>query len=212
MNAGPPISTHAREESVLVKKFQRTSTGSSATPELEHGQSCHAFVDARVVRRSGATEQMKIPVLLIPVLLLALICQAQTLTMQDSVSRMRLSAAEMRQILTAVERSAFDTPDSWEDELSARRVDLGSSPGIVLRGTKLLCGGTGNCQLFVMRKTNRWVSLFGEEQAPLAESFELGPGVTRGIKDLTVVTNSSADVSSRVSYKFDGRVYRRTSR
>jgi hypothetical protein len=78
----------------------------------------------------------------------------------------------------------------------------------VLQGTNLLCGGTGNCQLFVFRKANdKWVSLFGGDQAPLAESFQLGPTVTRGIKDLTVVTNTSAVTSQRVNYKFDGKIY-----
>jgi hypothetical protein len=88
-------------------------------------------------------------------------------------------------------------------------VDLGASPGVVLQGTNLLCGGTGNCQLFVFRKANdKWVSLFGGDRAPLAEYFQLGASVTRGIKDLTVVTNASADSSERVSYKFDGQFYR----
>lgn len=125
------------------------------------------------------------------------------------ISGLGLSADERRQILAAVARSAFDTPDSWEEELSAIRVDLGSSPGIVLQGTNLLCGGTGNCQLFVMRKTNgRWVSLFGNDQAPMADSFELGPDVTQGIKDLTVTTNSSANSGQRVKYRFDRHMYR----
>ncbi len=128
------------------------------------------------------------------------------------LSRTGLSAEERREIVAAVARSAYDAPDSWEEELSATRIDLGASPGIVLRGTKLLCGATGNCQLFVMRKANgRWVSLFGDDQAPLAESFELGPGVTRGIKDLTVVTNSSAETGQRIRYRFDGQIYRRGS-
>jgi hypothetical protein len=67
-----------------------------------------------------------------------------------------------------------------------------------LQGTNLLCGDTGNCQLFVFRKANdKSVSLFGGDQAPLAESFQLGPIFTRGIKGLTVVTNTSADSTAR---------------
>ena len=89
------------------------------------------------------------------------------------------------------------------------QVDLGDGPGIVLRGTKMLCGGTGNCQLFVVRKLNgAWVSLFEGAQAPLAESYELGPGVTDGIKDLTVTTNTGAQSSERIRYRFDRHVYR----
>jgi hypothetical protein len=58
------------------------------------------------------------------------------------ISVLGLSADEQREILAAVAQSAFDAPDSLEEELSAVRVNLGRSPGIVLQGTKLLCGGT----------------------------------------------------------------------
>jgi hypothetical protein len=135
--------------------------------------------------------------------------QADSLGPKDTFAAAKLSPKEMREIISGVEESAYDTSDSWGNELRAKRVDLGASPGVVLQGTNLLCGGTGNCQLFVFRKANdKWVSLFGGHRAPLAESFQLGPSVTRGIKDLTVVTNASADSSERVSYKFDGQFYR----
>jgi len=135
--------------------------------------------------------------------------QAQSLGPKDTFAAARLSATEVRQIIAGVEQLAYDTPDSWSEELRAKRVNLGSSPGLVLQGTKLLCGGTGNCQVFVFRNANnRWVSLFGDEQAPLAEAFQLGPGVTRGIKDFTVTANSSAEAGQRVTYKFDGKFYR----
>ena len=107
-----------------------------------------------------------------------------------------------------MEQSAYDTPDSWEKELRVRRVDLGSGPGVVLRGTALLCGATGNCQIWVFRKMDgRWVSLFGNE-APVAEGFQLGPNVTNGIKDLTISANVSADAGGRTTYRFDGKGYR----
>ena len=155
---------------------------------------------------------MRTGALSVPLLVFTLM-QPQNLVPRNRLSNMRLSAKEQRQILAVVARSAYDTPDSWEEELSATRVDFGVSPGIALRGTKLLCGGTGNCQLFVVRRVNgTWFSLFGDEQAPLAESFELGPGVTHGIKDLTVTMNSSAYATQRVSYRFDGHVYRRSVR
>jgi hypothetical protein len=138
--------------------------------------------------------------------------QPQSLGDKDTLAAAQLSAKELRRILEAIEQSAYDTPDSWTKELRARRVDLGASPGIVLQGTKLLCGGTGNCQLFIFRKVNdQWVSLFGRDEAPLAESFEFGPGVTHGIKDLTLATNSSAQSTQRIKYKFDGQIYRSTS-
>jgi len=133
--------------------------------------------------------------------------QMQALAPRETFTAAKLSAGEIRQIITGVERSAFDTPDSWETELRARRVNLGAGPGLVVRGTKVLCGGTGNCQTWVFRKlSGRWVSLF--EEGPMGEGFQLGPAVTRGIKDFTVITNMSAESSSPVIYKYDGRIYR----
>ncbi|HTM26938.1 MAG TPA: hypothetical protein VL225_17195 [Vicinamibacterales bacterium] len=127
----------------------------------------------------------------------------------DTLQSTGLPAAEIQQIVTAIEPNAFDTPASWTDELRAARVDLGSGPGLILRGSRLLCGGTGNCQVFVLRKVkDRWVSLFGDRQAPIADTIRFGPGATNGIKDLTVTANLSATGSSRVTYTFDGRVYR----
>lgn len=135
--------------------------------------------------------------------------QMQSLTVKDTWAAAKLSAQEIQQITAAVEDSAFDTPDSWKKELLVRRVDLGASPGIVAQGAKLLCGATGNCQIFVLRKTNgKWTSLFGTEQAPLAEGFQLGPALTNGVKDLTVIANSTAESNARTIYKFDGTVYR----
>ena len=80
--------------------------------------------------------------------------------------------------------------------------------GLVVQGTKLLCGGTGNCQFWVLRKVaGKWTSLLATEQAPIAEGFSLGPTVTHGVKDLTLVANQSAEISHRVLYKFDGKAY-----
>jgi hypothetical protein len=135
--------------------------------------------------------------------------QAQSLGPKDTFAAAKLSANEEREIVAGLEQSAYDTPESWTKEVRIKRIDLGEGPGIVVQGTNLLCGGTGNCQTWVFRKANhRWVSLFGNDQAPLAESFQLGPATTNGIRDFTIVTNSSAKTSQRVTYKFDGRLYR----
>jgi hypothetical protein len=133
--------------------------------------------------------------------------QSKALVTSKTLAASRLSAKEVRQIIKTVERSAFDTPDSWDKELTVRRVDLGSAPGLVVRGANILCGATGNCQMWVFRNANdEWISLL--DDAPIAESFQLGPTITRGIKDFTIVANVSAEKSSRVIYKYDGRVYR----
>ena len=139
--------------------------------------------------------------------------QGQSLRDNDRIAAARLSAKELQQVVAALEESAYDTPDSWTEELRAKRVDLGGGNlGMVLQGTKLLCGGTGNCQLFVLRNVNgNWLSLFGSQRAPLAESFRFGPGLTHGIKDLTLTTNSSAEAGKTTRYRFDGQLYIATS-
>ena len=57
--------------------------------------------------------------------------QVQSLRDGDSILAAKLSATELRQIVAVVEHSAYDTPDSWTEELRAKRVDLGSTPGLI---------------------------------------------------------------------------------
>jgi hypothetical protein len=133
---------------------------------------------------------------------------AKTLGTADTFAAAKLMQKEVSQLIPALEQLAYDIPDSWNTELRAKRIDLGSSPGLVLEGTNLLCGGTGNCQIFVFRRVNdRWISLF-QGQAPICETFTFGPGTTNGIKNLTVVANQSAETAQRVTYQFDGQFYR----
>jgi len=139
----------------------------------------------------------------------AAFAQMQSVGLNETFSFAKLSAKEVQEIIAGVEKSAFDTPDSWEKELRVRRVDLGNAPGVVVRGTALLCGGTGNCQIWVFRSVSgKWVSLFGDAGAPVAEGFQLGPTATQGIKDLTISANVSAEGAKRTTYKFEGKVYR----
>jgi hypothetical protein len=127
----------------------------------------------------------------------------------DSLSAASLSAKELREIIAGAKKSAYDMPESWTHELRLRRVDLGNGPGIVVQGTRLLCGATGNCQIWIFRKAHaNWVSLFPSDQAILAEGFSFGPVVARHVRDLTIETNLSAEERKRVTYKFDGTRYR----
>jgi hypothetical protein len=136
------------------------------------------------------------------------IAQMKSLGSKDSLAAGNLSAKELSEIIASVEKSAYDTPESWSTELRLRRVDLGNGPGIVVQGTSLLCGATGNCQIWVFRKADaNWLSMFANGQVILAEGFSFGPAVTHHIRDLTIVTNFSAEESKRVKYKFDGRLY-----
>ena len=137
--------------------------------------------------------------------------QMQSLTAKDTWAAAKLSKQEIQQITAAVENSVFDTPDSWEQELLVRRVGLGAAPGVIAQGTELLCGGTGNCQIFIFRKADgKWVSLF-KSDAPIAESFELGPSLTHSIKDLSVSANEGEGKDGRAVYKFDGQFYQKAT-
>lgn len=137
------------------------------------------------------------------------ISQMQTLGPKDTVAAARLSAKEIQEIVAQVEQSAYDTPDSWESELRVQRVELGTSPGIIVQGSKLLCGGTGNCQTWVFRKAaGKWICLMAKDQVPIAEGFSLGPHVTAGIKDFSISANTSAESGKNITYKFDGEFYR----
>jgi len=137
------------------------------------------------------------------------VAQMQSLGSRDTFAAAKLSAREAQEVIDAVEISAYDTPDFWKKELRVKRVDLGSYPGLVVQGSNLLCGATGNCQLWIFRKAGgKWLSMFGSDQAPIAEGFQLGPARSQGVKDLAIAANSSAEASQRVTYKFDGKQYR----
>jgi len=144
-----------------------------------------------------------------PVVLVAA-TQMQSLDSRDTFRRAALSSAEVKAIVQQVEDSAYDVADDWQRELYVRRVNLGASPGLILEGTNLLCGATGNCQIWVFRKAddNHWVLMFRKDDVPIAEAFRLGPGVSGGIKDFTIQANSSAEAARTVTYTFDGKFYR----
>jgi hypothetical protein len=132
---------------------------------------------------------------------------AKTIGAAETLDAAKLTRKEIIQLIPVLEQQAYDIPDSWNTELRARRVDLGSSSGLVLEGTNLLCGATGNCQIFIFRRVNgQWVSLFKGE-APIGDAFTFGPDTTNGIKDLSVASNQSAEATHRVRYRFDGQFY-----
>jgi hypothetical protein len=52
--------------------------------------------------------------------------QMRNLGAKDTFAVARLTAEEIQKIVTEIEQSAYETPDSWESELRVRRVDLGA--------------------------------------------------------------------------------------
>jgi hypothetical protein len=135
----------------------------------------------------------------------------ESLKYEETFAAAHLPPAEAKQVTGQVELSAYDVPDSWDKELRARRIHLGDAEGLIVQGTRLLCGATGNCQIWVLRKSNgRWVSLFGKEQAPIASGFRFGPGSSHGIKDFRIITHLGGQRDSSARYRFDGKYYRAT--
>jgi len=126
----------------------------------------------------------------------------------ETLAKTKLSPGELNEILKQVEETAFDNPDDWRSELRARRVSLGATEGLVLQGSKLLCGGTANCELWVFRQVGQhWLNMF-EQQAPMADAFQLQAGANP-IQALSLCSNTSVSESACELYAFDGKIYRR---
>jgi hypothetical protein len=127
---------------------------------------------------------------------------------KDDIAAARLSAAEAKQILDQIEQTSFDTPDSWQAELRLRRLPIAGSDGLVVRGTAILCGGTGNCETWLFRRSNgAWAKMFDGE-APVISGLGFGRHVSHEMPDLIATASLSSSTSSYVVYVFDGTVYR----
>lgn len=130
------------------------------------------------------------------------------LTDGDSFRVARLTPSEQEQVYKEIETITSDTPPSWDAELRVLRVSLGGlEEGLVLQGTQVLCGKTGNCQTFILRRqADKWISML-QEEAPIASGFGIGPDSSKGIKDFVVASNTSAESENYVVYKWDGKHY-----
>jgi hypothetical protein len=134
----------------------------------------------------------------------------QSLKDRETFQEAKLSSAEMAQIFQQVEETSFDYPDSWRSELRVRRVSLGDTDGLVIQGTKLLCGATGNCQTWVFRRSHEgWISMF-QHQAPIIASFGFADKTSRGVRDLAMLAHASAQTAACSVFAFDGNFYRET--
>ncbi len=125
----------------------------------------------------------------------------------ETLRVVELTRTEIAEVTAQAEETSFDIPDSWEAEVRARRVSLGGAEGLVLQGTALLCGGTGNCQTWVFRLIERKWRVMFQDRAPVASTFGFQDTASNGIKDLVVEANSSAGQAQYIVYKFDGKFY-----
>jgi hypothetical protein len=125
----------------------------------------------------------------------------------ETLQHAQLAASELTQILEQVASTSYDTPDSWPKELCIRRVSLGSVDGLVLQGTDLLCGATGNCQTWVFRRDGaKWMSLF-RDQAPIASGFGFDTQVSHGVRNLVLASTTSAETTAYTVFAYNGRAY-----
>ena len=125
----------------------------------------------------------------------------------ETVSSARLTPADKREIFSQLDDTSFDTPDSWDKEALVRRVRPGDSDGLVIQGSKLLCGSTGNCATWVLRRSkDGWHNLFSGD-APLASTFAFANVTTNGVPDLVLETRLAADVTRRTVFSFNGAFY-----
>jgi len=127
----------------------------------------------------------------------------------DTLAASKLPPEQIRELLDQVEATSFDTPDSWPVELRVRVVAIGRTRGIIIRGTSLLCGGTGNCQTWLFRyDKGHWLNLI-EGEAPVIDSLMLTQGKNPDIPDLIAGANTSSSSDRYSVYVFHGKTYRR---
>jgi len=126
----------------------------------------------------------------------------------ETIRAAHLSVAETKEILEQVESTSFDVAESWESELRVRRQQIGGAEGLIIEGTKDLCGATGNCQTWAFRRSaGKWRAMF-EKQAPIVSGYAFGNERNHGIETFIGLGNISAEVSSYVVFTFDGDFYR----
>jgi hypothetical protein len=131
---------------------------------------------------------------------------AQALAMpgsDDTFAAAGLRRPELAKLFAEVARTAFDTPESWTSELRVRRIESGGESYLIVRGTDLLCGGTGACELWLfIRRGGRWSNAIADE-APVVEWVCFGADSSHGRRDLIAVTGGCL-----ATYRFDGHAYR----
>jgi len=91
--------------------------------------------------------------------------------------------------------------------LRISRVALGQADVLVVRGTDLLCGATGNCQAWVLlRSRQQWRNLI-VGVGPLASGLGFEGQVSNGFKNLVLVTNAGGQKHRYTQCRFDGQFY-----
>jgi hypothetical protein len=137
---------------------------------------------------------------------------AMAQTRLESAPLAHLDPDEFERLVSEIAGSAFDAPASWRGELEIRRIALGAGTHLYVRGRNLLCGATGNCQVWLLeRARGRWRLLWRGDRIVVAEGVRVLAVSSHGLRDIEVLTNMSADERRRERFRYDGRLYRPAS-
>jgi len=199
-------------QNVFCRRFDAAQNDLNLWPEATRAKMKAAFADSikedypEFAARLTAPGGMAPPARNLP----RKIAWLKDLSASETFLAADLTLAERKQIIDQVEKTSFDFPSAWESELRVRRVSLGDMEGLLIRGTQLLCGGTGNCETWVFRRHQRsWVNMF-EQEAPSASGFGFDEDATHGIKNFLVSASSSAEKEGQLLFRFDGKFYRQS--
>jgi hypothetical protein len=94
-------------------------------------------------------------------------------------------------------------------QFHAESVSLGKAGSerlVVAQGPLCYCSATGNCPLFVFRKTVRGYEAVGSAEA--AQTFAITGDKTKGLPDIVLSRTESYDWSRLFLAQFDGKLYR----
>jgi hypothetical protein len=121
----------------------------------------------------------------------------------NTFSKAGLSPHDRATIITTVKQRAFDTPPDWSSELVVRWTRVGTKKLLIIRGSDLLCGGTGNCQTWVLQRTNgKWLNRIPGDP-PIIASLSLRTDGAQS--DLVGCRNQSVASSKCTSWHFGRR-------
>ena len=126
----------------------------------------------------------------------------------------RARATVPSQIIAQISRDTMlpETVDTARDSLSTYLVAVplelnrDDTPELIVRGTRMMCGATGNCPVWIFRRSEG-----GFERllyATTVQTIVAQSTVTRGYRDVLTSGHGSATESEYTLYQFDGRVYR----
>jgi hypothetical protein len=110
------------------------------------------------------------------------------------------SEQQLQAVAAQIQIKAVDLGDNGSREFVAQGVGVGPTP-------PSLCSPTGNCEVWVFRRSGDKYSVILHRTA--TESFTIQPTITNGFHDLVLNQHGSATDQGLTLYRFDSSKYRR---